>query len=544
MKNKLVAVILTGLMVASSFMGCGNKGQEGTQKASEQESQETQDRNQTETISEIEDDFAETISFSVSYIGADNTWKENDYYEMIAEKFNVDMQFISLSWDDWGEKQRIWVNSGDMPDVLFWDVNYNDYVEYADQGLIKALPDDFEQKYPNLANAVKKSGISDYLKEGSGGTLYAVPRTKNVDVESDEVVDFWCIYYRKDWAEQLGIEVGDVISFDEFLNLASEFVANDASGTGNTIGFSGDPDKTCKQFIESYNSYCNSFYQGEDGKYHAGIMDDATLDGVKALWKAYQDGLVDQDFFSNSTQDAENKFRAGQVGIVVGAVDPAQLTGQYTSFQSANPDLNAEECVGYAIVTGPDGKVHGYIDDNYWTAALFNPDMDEATMERILTMMDYFCTEEGIYSANLGIEGIDWKEENGEIIIIEQTDESGNVISASSKYPCTNYFKRMGVLPEGFAYKNPAYSKEMREACTEFLNTKVETGLNVKEADMYLKFFSGEEYSMYSVSYYEIATEVVLEAKSEAEVETLWNARMKEIEDKTDKVLDELNAGL
>lgn len=492
-------------------------------------------------------DYTEKISFSSCFMGADNdAYKNNDMYSMIAEKFNVDMDFISLSWDNWSEKNRIWLNSGDMPDMLFWDFNAGEFAEYVEQEQIKPLPEGWEERYPNLAASVEKSGIGEYLRKIGNGTLYGVPRTTNVFAESAELPDHFALIYRKDWAEAVGMEIGDVISFEDFLTLASAFVEQDPgnNGEGNTIGITGDADRTSKIFLETYNSDFNRFYLDEDNTYKHGIMDAETLEGVKRMWQALEDGQIDINFFSNKVEDAANKFHAGQAGMYTENVIPNALNNIANNFKAANPDLNPEECIGVCMVTGPDGLTHGYVADNFWTCTLFNPDMDDATMERILAIMDYFASEEGIMTANLGLEGTDWKVENDEIVITRPVDESGAFKAVADLYPCAAWFKYFSVCGDGYSYIDPTIPTWIHKLADDIPNKKLKAGIDIAERDLYLAFFTGEEYAMYDVQTTSVATEVVLEAESLEEVETLWNQKLDEIEDKTNRVLEELNAGL
>ncbi len=563
MKRKTVAMVLAGLMLLSSLTGCGNAGQDekstetgqSEQESSKEESPEEEAPQEAEQGNEEgesgdssaeEADFSEPVSFSVTLVGAEPDYKSDDVYKEVAEKFNVDMEFMTLTWDNWVDKQRIWINSGDMPDVLLWDFNFNEYVKYAEDGQFKALPEDFEERYPNLYATTKKSGLYDYIKEAMGGTLYGVPRTVNAFIKSDENVDYWTIIYRKDWAKQLGIEVGNVMSYEEFEHMIKEFVEKNPGGNGanKTIGFCGDAWQTCSAFVAQFNSYYNTFAKDETGNYIAGIRQDSTLEGVKALWHAYQDGLIDSNFFSNNNDEARNKFIAGQAGCCWQGIIPDTLINLYADFKETNPELNPRETIGVAVVKGPDEKVHGWIAENYWAAAVFNPDMDDVTMERILAMMDYFCTEDGIYLSNLGIEGVDWKREGEEVVVIEQQDENGDAIVPVAKYPSMGYFCYMGMCGDGFSYLNPAIAEDIRETSLNVTKWKEDVGLNVVGMDMDLKFFTGEEYKIYDVVSQDIITEVVVEAKSEEELVSLWNAALDEIGDKVDRVLEELNASL
>ena len=555
-QKTIVSLALAGCM-SMSVMACSSE-KETKEDASEKTSTEqasTEEKVDSEETTEKETggDFSEQVKFSATFFDADNSWKDNDMYKLVADKFNIDMDFVAISWSDWGEKQRIWVNSGDMPDVLFWDFNYSDYLNFSDQELIRALPEGWEEKYPNLYDIVKQSGIYDYLMEIGDGKLYGFPRTTFFSTRTtsfssgEEGADHYAYVYRKDWAEKLGIEVPDVITFDEMLDLAKTFITQDPgeNGAGKTIGIAGDPVGISKIFVDNYNSYCSTFGKNEDGSYFAGIMQDSTLDGVKAMYEAYQDGLIDPNFFSNKPETAVDEFNAGLAGIYIDNLTTPNVQTTLNKFQEQNPDLNAEDCVGICVVTGADGKVHGYTQDNWWSFALFNPDIDDETMDRILTIMDYFCTEEGIKLANFGIEGVDYTVENGKIIGIEETDDEGNPITIDSKYPCSKLFNYIACCTQNsdvVIENSPTLSEYAATIGSNIPKLKSEAGLNISEMDTNKKFCTGEAYKSYDVFYYTLATDVVLSAKSEEDVETLWAEKMSEIEDKTNKAIADLNA--
>lgn len=547
----IVSLALAGCMTMS-VMACSSE-KETKEDASEKTSTEqasTEEKVDSEETTEKETggDFSEQVKFSATFFDADNSWKDNDMYKLIAEKFNIDVDFVAISWSDWVEKQRIWINSGDMPDELFWDFNFSDYMNFSEQGLIKELPEGWEEKYPNLYDTVKQSGIYDYLKEIGGGKFYGFPRTTVFSSgEGNTDADSFAYVYRKDWAEKLGIEVPDVITFDEMLELAEAFVTQDPgeNGAGKTIGIAGDPDKISKIFVENYNSYCSTFGKNEDGSYYSGIMQDTTLDGVKAMYDAYQAGLVDPNFFTNKPETAQDEFNAGLAGIYTDNLTIPNIQGALNKFQEQNPDLNAEDCVGFCVVTGADGKVHGFTKDCWWTFAVFNPDLDDATMDRILAVMDYFCTDEGMMLAQFGIEGVDYTIEDGKLVKIEETDAEGNAVTIGAKYPCSKLFGYIACCTAAsnvVIENSPTISEYALTVGKNIPKVKGEAGLNITEMDMNKKFCSGEAYTSYDVSYYTLATDVVLSAKSEGDVEKLWAEKMSEIEDKTNKAIDDLNA--
>lgn len=75
----------------------------------------------------------------------------------------------------WAERLRVWINSGDMPDVATWDYNHGEAMNYIDQGLIYRLPDDWKERWPNVAKAYEDSQLGPALEEMVGGT-YILPK--------------------------------------------------------------------------------------------------------------------------------------------------------------------------------------------------------------------------------------------------------------------------------------------------------------------------------------------------------------------------------
>ena len=74
---------------------------------------------------------------TVGHDGADESWKNDDYYKYVISKGNVDFDFVSLPVTGSAEKVRIWINSGDMPDMVYTAFAMDEYAKYAEQGLIK-----------------------------------------------------------------------------------------------------------------------------------------------------------------------------------------------------------------------------------------------------------------------------------------------------------------------------------------------------------------------------------------------------------------------
>ena len=119
--------------------------------------------------------------------------------------------------------------------------------------------------------------------------------------------------------------------------------------------------------------------------------------------------------------------------------------------------------------------------------------------------------------------------------LIEKEEESG--------YLSTAYWAYMAQCGDGFAYINPAIDEEIRNTCLYLPTVKENAGVNLKEVDLFLNFWTGLIYTEFGVDYGAMVTETVLEAKSEEDVETIWTSKVAEIEDRVNALIDELNEG-
>lgn len=187
-------------------------------------------------------EYEEHITFTTSLIetGSPASYTDDPVYHAIMDQFNMDFEIWPVTWDNWAEKDRVWINGGTMPDLLMWNnFNYSEYLSYIDQGLIAPLPEGWETDYPALYGVAMASGIGDKLYVD--GVAYAIPRTTlYLFAPVSEASYHYTAWYRKDWATELGFEFDEATTLDELVAFAQACIENDMSGTGNTLGISAD----------------------------------------------------------------------------------------------------------------------------------------------------------------------------------------------------------------------------------------------------------------------------------------------------------------
>ena len=146
--------------------------------------------------------------------GFDDPGAKNDtIFNDVQKKFNITVNPVQITWNDWQDKAKVWAASGQLPDIFPNAIavdNPSLYASWAKQGVIKALPDDLS-KYPNIAKIMKLPSVQPLKVDGK---FYMIPRMTFND-SSD-----WSlarpILYRKDWAAQAGF-TSEPKSFDELV---------------------------------------------------------------------------------------------------------------------------------------------------------------------------------------------------------------------------------------------------------------------------------------------------------------------------------------
>ncbi len=402
----------------------------------------------------VECEYDTPVSFSLSScfmsMGANAT---DAFSQYVYKKFNV--KKMTLMFNDnatHDETTRTWVNAGTMPDVTQWMTFQNsEYRKWVEQGLIKALPDGWENDYPNLYNMVQTTGLDEYLKVD--GKTYAVPHALFCNYDDGSLRNYGVsVFYRKDWAEELGFEwAGNPsITMSQLHDYCKAAAENNMSGWGHTYGLAISPSYLMEQMSYLLGYPFGSFVNDKDnGCYIWGLkyQQEKLIKLLEQLRSWYKDGTIHPDFYLQNSDDASNAFTSGLSAATICGCNLGQYRSDQLAFENAYDDLRYTQCVGAALLTNDDGSV--FIGElvNFWTTTIFNPNIDEEVFHRVLAIMDYFCTPEGTATYAIGFEGSDWyKDENGKY-------HHGVAYSSSVIY-CF-----LSVLSNDFEMNNPLYAR-------------------------------------------------------------------------------------
>lgn len=489
---------------------------------------------------DIDADFSETIHFSGTGVveikdGVD--YMNDAVYDILNDMFNFTWELYPLTWGDWIEKNRIWITSGDMPDVTMWDINFTEYRAYAEQGLIAPLPEDWETRYPNLAYTVEATGIKDKLTLDDG-RIYAVPKALYAYfAPSPNAVEHFSIYYRDDWREELGMEpIEGLMSLDELEELV--LGAKDAGYA--EIGLALHPGRIAT-FMQMANVGWDRFHK-VDGEYVWGPTEAGTIEGIYLLRELYEKGVLDADFYITDENEVTTKFNAGLAPAMLFSAHIFAVDETRTDFAAQNPGTDAWEDVKVTALAGPDSRFHGITESgNFWTASLFNPDISPAKMHRILSIIDYIASPEGQELTWLGIEGIDWERIGTGYnyrILREPNSDGTYPLLKETKYPSLSWMLHQAVIATDFSYVDPTLDARSRQAVLDTYEYKLDDG-DILDWDPDYAFFVSDAKSRYSV---DIESEVVrLVLDGSLDIEEEWAAFVDEQRPLWQPLLNELN---
>lgn len=544
--KKWLALIFAVVMVLGC-VGCTSQKPQGSGDGSSGKENSGAGNGQSAENS-TEKDYSEKYTYSIASVQVNEATDYNgdDFTKWWEEKFNFEWDVISLSFDNWSEKVRIWVSSGDLPDITVFNYRHGEMMNYIDQGLVLRFPDGWEERWPNVAAANKLSGLGKQVADEVGAT-YFLARPNYADNKAT-VKDYNnnAVFLRRDWAEAVGFELKDAYTVEEIMEYARLIKEKDPGNVGAKLVPIGANSQNCRNiFVSSCSTYASDdvyFYRDAEG-FHWGPATEETLQGLKYWRQAYDEGLLNPEFYTYSgSEDIEDFYIAGISGAMY-MQDNARYLQVIDNNMQENLGLGFDEAVWPCIVVDSDGVYHDGPRTNYYGTIIFNPNIDMKKWERYMDMLDYSCTEEGQLMIRMGFEGVDWKRgDGGEIVsLLEEGKE------ARSKYPSIYpIYHQLLVLSDDFGMINPNYQLKFRESCKHTYQVKEALSTDesvVPSMDWDVYFYSSDAKNSLSFDFSEAFASIVT---SEGNVEENWKKWVSDNAYQIDPVIKELteNVGL
>ena len=546
--------ILMSLTLASGLGACQSDSgtaetEPGSQASDLQENKADTESADYATADEIlSRDFSEPIEISFAGVqvtdGLDYN-HGNDYYSWWTDTFNVEWDVTSLTFENWAERMNTWINADDLPDWSVWNFNAGDAQNYVDQGLVKQMPEDWREKYPNLAKAAEYSPANAYYEELYGGMYYFFRPAFASNFPADTITNHISIFMRTDFAKQAGYDLSKniesgTITISEFLDYlrAVKNAGICEYPWYNTSGYVGNLLDRC---TEATGIIQNAYYKGDDGQYHWGPAEEET--GIKQtlglIKDAYDEGLLYPEFYTLQEPDDIGHFYASGDAAAVMYTGMAVWFDRFDDYMQENLGVNYWDTSVTLVLTDDNGVAHDDPSMNYWACNVISPNIDDETLDRILTIWDYGCTPQGQLQIRLGIQGEDWDyDENGAVVnLLADTQWESADVKYTSTYPITG---NMFILSDDYSFINPSFDQKSKDRVTQLYTIRAEvTSIKDEAIDWDLASYSSQALNLASMTYADEYANLITKA---GDFDSNYDQWVKDKLQMIQPVLDDLNS--
>lgn len=374
MKMKKWALGLCSILVVSGVLaGCGGGQEEGG--APEQ--------------SAAPDNEPLVVTMALNQAG-DIPAKGNKIEQALMELTNtkLDIQWIPQSTYD--EKVSVMIASNEMPKIM--KVNYVPLIISSIESGMFWEVGPYLKDYPNLA----AQNEQHYNNISVDGKIYGVPLFRDIGRAAYN--------YRKDWLEQLGLELP--VTLEDWYNVQKAMVTQDPDGNGKQDSYGLVLEK---QYNNGHSALLTRIAVSIGGVNRWGIVDGKMTpeiltpeynDVLKLFRRMYAEKLINQDFAVLDSSEVGKFFDTGKAGLansVAGAVK-----SQQDRLLATEPD----GVVDNAPFTGPDGiRLAGEPGHNGFLAIPKSAVKTEAEVKQLLGFLDALMDEPSATLLMRGIEG-------------------------------------------------------------------------------------------------------------------------------------------
>ena len=214
-RKKVLAVLLTGCVMAGLLAGCMEQGTSGGSSNTKKEAVKVPDG--------LWDPYEETVTIStvlpenagIQFAEGDS-YDDNPWYRAYKDWFNIEVVNDWVS-NDYDTKLNLTIADKSIPDVFCVDAQQLRQLKEAD--MIYDLTDIFDEYASDLLKGYMEKESDTFETGHLDGKLYGIPQLSYGIIDQPNQ-----IWIRKDWKENLNLE--DPQTMDDVIAIAKAFQEN------------------------------------------------------------------------------------------------------------------------------------------------------------------------------------------------------------------------------------------------------------------------------------------------------------------------------
>lgn len=330
--------------------------------------------------------------------------------ELLEEATNTELDIRWVPDNNYAETLNTAIATNELPDVfLLKDVTLDQQKQAVRDGQyweIGPYLDDFE----NLSK-LNKDILNNTSIDGKIYTLYA-----------GRPLSRQGLIYRKDWAENLGLETPT--NLDELYEMMRAFTEDDPDGNGkdDTIGL------TDREILGTFENFATwhgapNRWGEKDGQLLPQFMFPEYKEAMDYFKSLFDNGYINKDAPVTSKTDQQAMLKNGTAGVYIGTM--GDVLPMYEDAVNINPDVVFDV---HNYIEGPDGEYRTRAIPGYGSMLIFPKSAVETEEELlgILEFFDYLMSPEGSNLLIWGIEGEHYEVIDGKAKVIEENRDAFN----------------------------------------------------------------------------------------------------------------------
>ncbi|MFK3936880.1 extracellular solute-binding protein [Alkalihalobacillus sp. NPDC078783] len=329
---------------------------------------------------------------------------------MIEENTDTTLDIQWVPQNNYEERLNAAFATGTLPQVLYVSGPEMFYEALRDDQFWEIGP--YLDEFENLKK-LKPDVLSNMEFEGK---LYSIYQGRPLSRQG--------IIYRKDWADNLGLEAPTTT--DEVYEMLRAFTEDDPDGNGkdDTIGLTDRNELQYGAFKSVASWFGTPNQWGEkDGNITPEFMFDEYKDTLDFFRDLHESGYINQDFPVTSKTDQQDLLKTGKAGMYIGSMGDVETL--YRDATDLNPDVEFDV---HNYVEGPDGEYGIWSIPGYSRMLLFPRSSveTEEELKHILSFYDQLMEPDNMNLMTWGVEGEHYTLEDGKAQSIADNQQAND----------------------------------------------------------------------------------------------------------------------
>ncbi len=327
----------------------------------------------------------------------------------IAERYGITLTPWPVTQADYKAKLTEAQAAAAMPDAFTFEAFADKafFKQLLDQQAIRDIPESATKNVPAVDTLAGRYRAG----ESVDGKLYFLPRPNlayNYRSGAAQV-----LYYRADWGRLSGkAKVGSASDWQTFYELMGYFNHSDPDQNklDDTFALStAGPEGLMAVYLDTFG--VRPFVL-EGGQWVPGVASQRAKEALQWANNACRSGLVDPESATQDESAMIDKFCQSKVGMIVMDGTPAGAARLAAAWQ-AQSDIELTKAV--AVLPQPIGPygVSYNRDTSYTTGTAFSAAVDNKKLERILRLIGWTLTDDGLMALTYGKQKTDYTMQDG-----------------------------------------------------------------------------------------------------------------------------------